>query len=403
MLKGVRVLDLSRVLAGPWATQMLADLGADVIKIERPGCGDDTRAWGPPDLLDSEGQTSGNSAYFLCTNRGKRSLTVNLASEAGQKIIRQLIIESEVLVENFRVGHLARFGLDYTSVSKLNPRLVYCSITGFGQTGPDAERPGYDLMIQAMGGLMGITGIPDGEPGAGPQKVGVAVSDLTTGMYASNAILAALLHARASGEGQQIDLSLFDTQLGWLANQAMNHLMTGKDPVRYGNAHPNIVPYQTFICSDGEITLAIGNDRQFQSWCELAKRPDLAADPGFGSNRGRVENRQSLLAEMATTMATRSRIHWIEACNDKGVPCGPVNSIAEAFAEPQAIAREMSITMEHPLHSELPQVANPIRFSATPISYEKAPPLLGQHTEEVLGELGYSEAEIQALEQAGAI
>jgi crotonobetainyl-CoA:carnitine CoA-transferase CaiB-like acyl-CoA transferase len=403
MLEGVKVLDLSRVLAGPWATQLLADLGAEVIKIERPGCGDDTRSWGPPDLSDVDGKASGNSAYFLCANRGKRSLTVNLASAAGQKIIRQLVLESDVLVENFRVGQLARYGLDYATVSDLNPRLIYCSITGFGQTGPDAERPGYDAMIQAMGGLMSITGSPDGTAGGGPQKVGVAVADLMTGMYASNAILAALLHARASGEGQQIDLALFDTQLSWLANQSMNHLVTGKDPVRHGNAHPNIVPYQGFDCSDGQITLAIGNDRQFQRWCELAERPDLAADARFASNRGRVTNRQVLLAEMSATIVKQKRAHWIELCKQQGVPCGPVNSIAEAFAEPQAIARQMAITMAHPLHPELPQVANPIRFSATPVSYDQPPPLLGEHTAEVLGELGYSEIEIKVMAKQGVI
>jgi crotonobetainyl-CoA:carnitine CoA-transferase CaiB-like acyl-CoA transferase len=399
MLKDVRVLDLSRVLAGPWATQLLADLGADVIKVERPGTGDDTRAWGPPWLQDEAGQSTGESAYFLCANRNKRSITVDLSHPDGQAAIRRLAASADVLVENFKVGDLARFGLDYAALKSLNPRLVYCSITGFGQTGVDARRAGYDAMIQAVGGLMSITGEPD----RAPQKVGVAAADLMCGMYASSGILAALLKARKTGEGDHIDLALFDTQLAWLANQAMNQLLTGVPPERRGSAHPSIVPYRPFECADGHLMLAVGNDRQFSRWCRVAGVPEWAEDERFASNAARVVNQADLIALMEPLIKSRSKKDWLKSCREIGVPCGPINDLAEAFAEPQVEDRQMLVSIPHDRAGELPLVGDPLKFSSRQPEPPSAPPELGEHTDEVLLEFGWSKEEIHALRRDGAI
>jgi crotonobetainyl-CoA:carnitine CoA-transferase CaiB-like acyl-CoA transferase len=403
-LSGVKVLDLSRVLAGPWSTQILADLGAEVTKIERPEGGDDTRGWGPPFYNSAQGDP-GEAAYFLCANRGKRSVTVNLAHPRGADLIRDLAKTSDVLVENFKVGGLAKYGLDYASLAALNPKLVYCSITGFGQTGPDAQRAGYDYMIQAMGGLMSITGQPDGAPGAEPMKVGVAVVDLFTGLYASSAILAALLHARATGQGQHIDIALFDVQAAMLANQAANFFATGKAPARLGNAHPNLAPYQVFATADGALVLAVGNDSQFRSLCAALGQSAMAQDPRFATNALRVANREALTAHLAPLIEGRATAQWLQALESAGVPCGPINDIAQVFDTPQAKSRELVVTqsradLAHPIRS----VASPMRLSATPPSYERPAPVLGADTAEVLQDrLGLSEEQIEALGRQGAI
>jgi formyl-CoA transferase len=400
----LRVLDLTRVLAGPWCTQLLADLGADVIKIERPGSGDDTRGWGPPYLKDAQGRDTTEAAYYLSANRGKRSVTIDITKEEGQRLVRELARQSDVLVENYRVDQLARYGLDYARLAALNPRLIYCSITGFGQTGPYRARAGYDFIIQGMGGFMSITGERDDLPGGGPQKAGVAVSDLMTGMYAAVAILAALAHRSVTGQGQHLDLALFDVMVAMLANMNMNYLVTGRPPGRAGNAHQNIVPYQVFAAADGHVIIAVGNDAQYARFCEIAGRPELATDARFASNADRVRNRTVLVPLLEEIVRARPVAFWIERLEAAGIPCGPINSIAQALADPQIVARGLRIDLPHPLAGHVPLVGNPIKMSATPPAYERPPPLLGEHTEEVLRELiGCSEEDLLALKQAGVI
>jgi crotonobetainyl-CoA:carnitine CoA-transferase CaiB-like acyl-CoA transferase len=401
-LSGIRILDLSRVLAGPWCTQTLADLGADVIKIERPGTGDDTRTWGPPFLKDAQGADT-EAAYYLGTNRNKRSVTCDIAQPAGQALVRELVAHCDVFVENFKVGDMARYGLDYASLKAINPRLVYCSVTGFGQTGPYADRAGYDYAIQGMGGLMSVTGERD-DLGGGPQKVGVAVADLMTGMYATVAILAALRHAEKTGEGQQVDMALLDTQVAMLANLGANYLVSGKAPGRAGNAHQNIVPYQVFEvapAADGSkdhLILAVGNDSQYAKFCAVANIPELATNPLFATNRNRVHNRGQLVPILEAVMKTRSKADWLGALEAAKVPCGAINSLAEVFADPQIEARKMVTEWQHPVKDDLKLVSSPIRMSATPVRTDLPPPLLGQHTDEVLrGVLNYSDAKLSEL------
>lgn len=385
-LTGVRVLDLSRVLAGPWAGQLLADLGADVVKVEKPGAGDDTRAWGPPYLKDAGGRDTTEATYFLCANRNKRSVAIDIATPEGQAQVRALAQQADVLLENFKVGGLQRYGLDYASLKQANPRLVYCSITGFGQTGPYAARAGYDFLIQGMGGLMSVTGQPDGEPGAGPQKVGVALTDIMTGLYATIAVQAALAERATSGLGQHIDLALLDVQIACLANQASNYLAGGLVPRRMGNAHPNIVPYQAFPTADGDIILAVGNDGQFAKFCVVAGHPEWSSDGRFASNAQRVANRAVLVPLLRQATVMRTSADWIAALEAAGVPCGPINRIDEVFADPQVVARGLQIALPHALAGSVPLVANPIRLSGSPVAYQRPPPLLGEHTEEVLAQ-----------------
>lgn len=395
---------MSRILAGPWASQILADMGAEVIKIERPGQGDDTRSWGPPYAKDPEGQDTSESAYYLSANRGKKSVTVDITQAAGQKIIRQLARESDVVLENFKVGGLKKYGLDYESLTKVNPRLIYCSITGFGQTGPYANRPGYDFVIQGMGGLMSITGRPDDVQGGGPLKVGVALADIMTGLYAAIAILAALVNRDKTGEGQYIDLALLDVQAAVLANQAMNYLTTGRTPGRLGNEHPNIVPYQSFATANGHIILAVGNDDQFRRFCDLVNNPDLADDLRFTTNRERVRNRAVLIPLIAEIMKQGRSEEWLQKLDEKNVPCGPINTIDKVFANEQIQYRGMQFKMKHPLAENISMVANPIQFSKTPNKYDKPPPLLGEHTDEILTEvLELDAAELEALKNKGVI
>ena len=403
-LAGVTVLDLSRVLAGPWATQVLADLGAEVIKVERPGAGDDTRSWGPPFAEDAAGEP-GDAAYFFSANRNKRSITVDMATGEGSALLRRLVADADVLVENFRTGGLKKYGLDWESLRGANRRLVYCSITGFGQDGPWATRAGYDYMIQAVGGLMSITGQADGEPGAEPMKVGVAVADLFTGLYASNAILAALLHARTTGEGQRIDMSLFEAQTAMLANQASNWFASGQPPQRMGNAHPNLAPYQPFATADGSIVIAVGNDGQFRSLCRAVGAPELGADPRFAVNALRVANRTALVEALAPLFAADATDGWIARLEAARVPCGPINSIDKVFDTPQARARDLVVEQIRPdLKAPVRTVASPIRLSATPVAYRRPPPALGADTREVLGErLGLDAAELDRLAAAGVI
>ena len=403
-LAGIRILDLSRVLAGPWCSQLLADLGAEVIKIERPGSGDETRAWGPPYLKDAEGRDTTEAAYYLAINRNKESVTVDLAHPEGQKIVRDLALKSDVLLENYKVGGLKKYGLDYASLSQLNPHLVYCSITGFGQNGPWAERPGYDFIIQGIGGLMSVTGEADGRLGGGPQKVGVALVDILTGLYAANAIQAALIEREKSGLGQHIDVSLLDTQVASLANLSLNYLCSGVSPRRMGNAHPNIAPYQVLASSDGHFIVAVGNDGQFRRFCEVFGLPDMANDERFATNAARVRNRAELDAAIEARAKTRTKRDWLEKLEAADVPCGPINTLEEVFAEPQIAAREMVVTMPHPIAGEVKLIGNPIKLSRTPVDYRSAPPLLGAQTEAVLGELGdLTEDEIRRLQQAGVI
>ena len=402
-LSHVRVLDLSRVLAGPWASQTLGDLGAEVIKVERPGTGDDTRLWGPPFLKDRDGKDTRDSAYYLCANRNKKSIAVDFTKPAGQQIVRDLAKTCDVVIENFKVGSLAQYGLDYAALKEINPRLVYCSITGFGQTGPYAHRAGYDFLMQGMGGLMSITGRADGEEGAGPVKVGVALTDILTGLYASTAILAALQSREVTGEGQHIDLALLDVQVACLANQSMNHLY-GQTPKRMGNAHPNTVPYQDFPTADGYMILAIGNDSQFAALCKASGKPEWAQDPRFKTNTARVRNRATLIPEMRQVTATRPTREWIALFEKVGVPCGPINTIADVFADPQVQSRGTAIRMTHPAAGEIPLVANPIRLSGTPVQYRMAPPQLGQDTQQVLAEvLGLPTSTIQAMVEQGVV
>ena len=397
-LDGIRVLDMSRILAGPWVGQLLADLGAEVIKIERPGTGDDTRTWGPPFLKDRAGNETRESAYYLAANRGKKSLALDISKPEGQEIARDLADRSDVLLENYKVGDLERYGLSYERLSARNTGLIYCSITGFGQSGPYRERAGYDFMIQGMGGLMSITGERDDAPGGGPQKVGVAIADLMTGMYSTVAILAALHERKTSGLGQHIDMALLDTQVAWLANQNANYLVGGEVPKRMGNAHPNVVPYQTFRTRDGDLILAVGNDSQFAKFCAAAGLPAMAADPRFADNALRIANRDALSAAIAPAMRTKTTHEWVEALEKEGVPCGPINRLDEVYADPQVKHRGLRIEVPHPLSGTVPLVANPIRYSRTALKYETPPPLLGEHTEEVLRELlGKSTETLAAL------
>ena len=402
-LQGVRVLDLSRVLAGPWCTQTLADLGADVVKVERPGSGDDTRGWGPPFLKDSAGNDTAEAAYYLGANRNKRSITVDLAHPEGQALLRRLAAQCDVVVENFKVGDMARYGLDAATLRALNPRLVYCSITGFGQTGPYRDRAGYDYAIQGIGGLMSVTGERDDLPGGGPQKVGVAVADLFTGLYATIGILAALRHRDATGEGQVLDMALLDTQVAMLANLGANYLVTKKAPARAGNAHQNIVPYQVFEVADGHLILAVGNDGQFQKFCAVAGCPELASDPRFIKNADRVRHRAALVPLLEPVLRQRAKADWLAALEAAKVPCGPINHLGEVFADPQVQAREMVTHWPHPLAGEIELVASPIKLSATPVARHRPPPLLGQHTDEVLAEFGLSPAECQRLREQRVI
>ena len=402
-LSGIRVLDLSRVLAGPWCTQTLADLGADVIKIERPQTGDDTRTWGPPFLKDAQGNDTQEAAYYLGTNRNKRSVTCDIAQPAGQALIRELALYCDVFVENFKVGDMARYGLDFESIKAVNPRMVYCSVTGFGQTGPYADRAGYDYAIQGMGGLMSVTGERD-DIGGGPQKVGVAVADLMTGMYATVGILAALRHAEKTGIGQQVDMALLDTQVAMLANLSANYLVSGKVPARMGNAHQNIVPYQVFEvepAADGSkdhIIIAVGNDAQFRKYCDVANLPELGVNPLFALNRDRVKNRAQLVPVLEAVMRSRCKAEWLAALETAKVPCGAINNLAEVFADPHIEARGMVTRWQHPHLSDLRLVSSPLKLSATPVRADMPPPLLGQHTDEVLRSvLNYPDAKLYAL------
>lgn len=403
-LQGIVVLDLSRILAGPWATQVLADYGATVLKVEHPQGGDDTRKWGPPYLKDAAGQQTLDSAYYLSANRGKRSLAVDFSQPDGQRLVRQLALQADVLVENFKVGGLARYGLGYDPLAAENPRLVYLSISAFGQDGPDAAKPGYDAMIQGMGGLMSLTGVPDGEPGAGPQKVGVAVADLMCGMYAVSAIIAALYERDRSGRGQYIDLSLLDTQVAWLANQNLNYLVSGEPPRRQGTAHPNIVPYQSFETADGYLMLAVGNDAQFARFCGAAGAPELAADARFKTNADRVAHRAELVPQVAALLRKSTTRAWLAAFEVAQVPCGPINDLAQVFDEPQVRHRGLRMDLPHPTAGTAPGVRNPVRFSRTAVDYGRAPPPLGADTKaELKARLGIDDAVLADLVARGVI
>lgn len=403
-LSGIRVLDLSRVLAGPWCGQILADLGAEVVKIERPGSGDDTRGWGPPWMLDGQGDSSGEAAYYQSANRGKHSVAVDLASDEGQQLVRALAASSDVLIENYKAGSLARYGLDYASLSELNPRLVYCSITGFGQTGPRASEPGYDFIIQGMAGLMSITGERDDLPGGGPQKAGVAVADLMTGLYSTIAIQAALIDREKTGVGQHCDMALFDVQLATLANQTMNYLVSGKVPGRYGNAHANIVPYQVFRAADRDFVIACGNDSQFIALCKVIGLPELLEDYRFVRNADRVEHREQLVGILAEHFLTASADEWVRRIHAVKVPVGAINNIAQALAEPQVQARDMLVPIAHPLNQDFAMVGSPLKLSGSPVQYRRPPPVLGQDTDAVLAaRLGLSEAQLAGLKEQGII
>ena len=403
-LSHLRVLDLSRVLAGPWASQNMADLGAEVIKVERPGSGDDSRAFGPPWIKDGQGRDTKDSTYFTSANRGKKSITLNIAAMPGQAIVRELARHCDVLLENYKVGDLERYGLGYEALRKENRGLIYCSLTGFGQTGPYRERPGYDFMIEGMGGMMSVTGEPDDTPGGGPQRAGVPIADIITGMYASIAICAALVHRAQSGAGQRLDLALLDSQIALLAYQNTNYFATGEPPKRIGNLHPNIAPYQPFRTRDGDVILACGNDNLFRKFCDAAGCPELAEDRRFATNGKRVEHRAELTRLLAQVFLKRSTGEWVRLLEAAGVPNGPINNIAQVFADPQVKARGVRIELEHASGATLPLVASPMRFSETQVDYRLAPPLLGQHTEEVLrGLLGKSDAEIERLRSEGVI
>jgi len=402
-LAGVRVLDLSRVLAGPWCTQTLADLGADVIKVERPGNGDDTRSWGPPFLKNEAGEETREAAYYLGANRNKRSICIDISKPEGQQLIRELAKQCDVLVENYKVGDLARYGLDYASLKTFNPRLVFCSITGFGQTGPYKDRAGYDYAVQGLGGLMSVTGERDDLPGGGPQKVGVAVADLFTGLYSTVAVLAALRHRDLTGEGQHIDMALLDTQLAMLANLGANYMVTGKAPGRMGNAHVNIVPYQTFEAADGHLILAVGNDGQFAKFAAIAGHPEWAQDERFATNSARVRHREHLVPLIAARLKTRARDAWLTELETAKVPAAPINDLAQAFADPQAQERGMTVPVPHPDNPDLRLVASPLKLSATPVTYRHAPPRLGEHGDEILREAGLGQAEIEQLIKCGAV
>jgi crotonobetainyl-CoA:carnitine CoA-transferase CaiB-like acyl-CoA transferase len=403
-LAGIRVLDMSRVLAGPWCGQMLGDLGAEVIKIEIPEKGDDTRGWGPPYLKDAHGETTAESAYFSCANRNKRSVAIDMTSAEGQALLRDLAAKSDVVLENFKFGGLKKYGLDYESLSKINPRLVYCSITGFGQTGPLKAKAGYDFMIQALGGLMSVTGEMDHLPGGGPQKVGVAVVDVMTGMYASTAVLGALYARTHTGRGQYIDLALFDVQVAFLANQTANYLVSGEPPVRLGNAHPSIVPYQAFKTATDYIILAVGNDGQFARFCELAGHSQAASDPRFSTNAARVTNRATLVPMVAEWMLAKPAAQWLAELDIANVPCGAISNMAQVFEMEQTKARGLRVELPHPLAGSVPVCANPIRYSDTPVTYRAPPPLLGEGTNDVLSRvLGLSADDIEGLKAKGVV
>ncbi len=402
-LRGLIVIDMSRVLAGPWAGQLLADYGADVIKIERPGVGDDTRHWGPPWLRDADGNDTKEAAYFQSSNRNKRSVTVNLAHPLGQQLVRKLVSKSDILLENYKVGSLKRYGLDASSLCELQPKLIYCSISAYGQVGSKSAEPGYDAMIQATGGLMSITGESDAEGGR-PTKVGVAIADIMAGMYATTAVLAALAAREKSGRGQYIDVPLFDSQVAWLANQNMNYLLTGTPPGRQGTAHPNIVPYQAFQTADGNLMLAVGNDRQFADFCASLGCPDISEDPRYSTNSARVENRDELVEIISERLKERTTACWLDQFASVNIPAGPINDLAQVFADPVVEERQIVRQLRHSLAGEVPTVANPVRFSETPVEYDLAPPVLGQHTTEVLKDvLAYSDEEITKLYDSGAI
>lgn len=398
-LSHVRVLDLSRIMAGPWAGQVLADLGADVIKVERPAVGDDTRTWGPPFLKDREGTATREAGYYLAVNRGKRSVTIDLADPAGQAIVRELAAQSDIVLENFKAGTLSRYGLGYDDLLAVKPDLIYCSITGFGQTGPKRDHAAYDFMIQAMGGLMSVTGERDDLPGGGPQKVGIPIVDIMTGMYASVAVLAALAHRERTGEGEYIDLAMLDVQTAVLANQAMNFLVSGKVPQRAGNRHPNIQPQDVFKCADGHIVLAVGNDGQFRRFCGVIGRPELADDERYATNQARVNNLPVLLELIAARLVEQPMQTWLSALEQEQVPCGPINTVPMVFADEQVKARAMLRELEHPLAGSVPQVVSPIRLRNAPLAFDRAPPLLGQHTEEVFRELGIATSRAAAVTQ----
>ncbi|MEB0010182.1 CoA transferase [Glaciimonas sp. Gout2] len=403
-LSNIRVLDLSRILAGPWCTQNLADLGAEVIKVERPVTGDDTRHWGPPWIRDGEGSETTDSTYFASANRNKKSIAVDIASAAGQALIRELVAESDVLVENYKVGDLARYGLAYDDLRKINPRLIYCSITGYGQSGPSAHRPGYDFVFQGMGGLMSITGERDDLPGGGPQKVGVAITDVMTGMYACVAILAAVNARSMSGVGQYIDMALLDCIVAFGGNQANNYVMTGQVPKRSGNAHPALVPYQVFATTNGHIIVAAGNDTQWQRLCKVMARADLASDPRFNQVSGRITHREALIVELERAMLTRSSEDWLAALEEGGIPVGPINDYAQVFADPQVQHRQLQVALPRPEGGTLPAIASPLRLSETPVTYRSAPPTLGQNTDEVLRSvLGKTPEQLDMLVESGTI
>jgi crotonobetainyl-CoA:carnitine CoA-transferase CaiB-like acyl-CoA transferase len=402
-LSHIRVLDLSRVLAGPWAGQNMADLGAEVIKVERPKIGDDSRAFGPPWVKDQDGKDTRESAYYTAANRGKKSITLNLSKPEGQAIVRELAARADVLIENYKFGDLARYDLGYEDLAKINPRLIYCSVTGFGQSGPYREHPGYDFMIQGMGGMMSVTGEPDDVPGGGPQRAGVPVADIITGMYASIAICAAIANRAETGKGQHLDLALLDSQIALMSYQNTNYFATGKAPSRIGNLHPNIVPYQPFKTADGSVILACGNDNLFRKFCEVAGCMPLAEDPRFATNGKRVENRAEMTRLLQDIFAKRTTRDWVDALEAAGVPNGPINTIAQVFEEPQVKARNIKIELDHPVAGKMPLVASPMRFSGTPIEHRLAPPTLGQHTDEVLRAAGRSDADIAKLRADGII
>lgn len=402
-LTHIKVLDLSRVLAGPWAGQVLADLGATVIKVERPGVGDDTRVWGPPFLKAENGEQTKEACYFLAANRGKQSVTIDISTAEGQELVRKLAAQADIVLENYKVGTLIRYGLGYEDLKAVNPAIIYCSVTGFGQDGPLAELPAYDFMIQAMGGLMSVTGERDGQPGGGPQKVGIPIMDLMTGMWAAVGVLAALARRNETGEGEYIDLAMLDVMVATIANQGMNYLVSGKTPQRMGNKHPNIQPQDVFQCTDGQMVLAVGNDGQFASFCQAMNRPDLASDPRFTTNSSRVVNLAALMEILVQEIGQRSRAECIDALRLHGVPCGPINTIPEVLADPQIIHREMLRYLPHPTAGKVPQIVSPLRLKQNPLAFNDAPPLLGADTQAILKEIGVTPEQYAALLARGVL